>query len=366
MWPLRWTRKTIIEEIKRLKSQGVELNYTSAEANHLNLVRAAAWHFGTWRRAVESSGIDYESLSKYRRWDQQRIIQRILDLHHEGADLSWRAVSLEVDPPLAAAALRPNGFASWRDAIAAAGLDINLVARYQSWNADRIVKEIKKLHKQSSPLSSKAMQSTNQPLFCAGRRKFGSWDDALRAAGLNVDKIRLRQPKVPMTTAGLALTKAGAKRTAVAARTDAAPRAVSSRRGNVVAPPVRATVPVKTAGLNGAQKVGVAKVAKATTKQVSPAGKPGPTAAKLGPTATKPGPTAVKSAKKAAAPVRVKAKAAPKPVASKVVARVAPKAVAKVLAAAKPKAAASKKPAAVSTPKPNAAKPARKKAGSSR
>lgn len=192
---MRWTRKTIIEEIKKLYTADEELNYTAAEANHLNLVRAAAWHFGTWRRAVEAAGIDYESLSKYRRWDPQRIVERIRELNEEGADLSWRAVSLEVDPPLAAAALRPNGFASWRDAISAAGLDINQVARYQSWDPDRIIKDIKALHKAGKPLSSKAMQVANQPLFCAGRRKFGSWDDALAAAGLNVAKIRLRQPR---------------------------------------------------------------------------------------------------------------------------------------------------------------------------
>lgn len=192
---MRWTRKIIIEEIKRLYEAGERLNYSAAEANHLNLLRAAAWHFGTWRTAVEAAGIDYESLSRYQRWNRERIIARIQELHAQGADLSWRSVSMEVDPSLAAAALRPNGFDSWRGAIAAAGLNINEITRYQHWNHDKVLAAIKERHADGRPLSSKAIQLNDQSLFCAARRRFGSWDGALAAAGLNPDKIRLRRGK---------------------------------------------------------------------------------------------------------------------------------------------------------------------------
>ncbi|HEX8835091.1 MAG TPA: hypothetical protein VF719_12860 [Abditibacteriaceae bacterium] len=190
---MRWTRKGIVAEIKKLHAEGVELNYATAEANNLNLVRAAAWHFGTWRRAVEAAGIDYQSVCKYRRWDRDRITARIRELHSEGADLSWRSISLEVDPPLAAAALRKNGFSTWREAIAAAGLDINEVARYQYWDEARVLREIKALQKARVPLSSKLVQHDHQKLFFAARRRFGSWDEALAASGLKAENVRLRR-----------------------------------------------------------------------------------------------------------------------------------------------------------------------------
>jgi hypothetical protein len=190
---VRWTRKGILEEIKKLHAGGQELNYAAAEASHLNLMRAAAWHFGTWRRAVELAGINYEEQSKYQRWNRERIIARIRELHKAKADLSWRAISTEIDPPLAAAALRPNGFASWRDAIAAAGLDIREVARYQHWTSESVLQEIQSLHRRKQPLSSKTIQVSHQSLFCAARRRFGSWDGALEAAGLDATLIRLRQ-----------------------------------------------------------------------------------------------------------------------------------------------------------------------------
>lgn len=193
---MRWTRKGIIAEIKRLYAANEELNYSTVEENHLNLVRAAAWHFGTWRRAVEKAGLDYESLSKYQRWNRERIVERIQELHKEGADLSWRSVSMEVDSPLAAAALRPNGFRTWKDAITAAGLNHDEIARYRAWDEERCIAELQALAKKGKPLSSKAVQSTNQPLYCAAKRRFNTWDAALEAAGFDSSKIRLRRAPV--------------------------------------------------------------------------------------------------------------------------------------------------------------------------
>lgn len=191
---MRWTRKGIIAEIKRLHASGAALNYAAAQAEHLNLVRAASWHFGTWRHAVEKAGISYQDISKYRRWNRERIIARVRELKEAGADLSWRAVSTQVDPPLAAAALRPNGFGSWREAIAAAGLDIALLARYRHWDEERVVSEIKALHQTGNALSSRSVQMRDQSLFCAACRRFGSWDAALQHAGFNASDIRLRGP----------------------------------------------------------------------------------------------------------------------------------------------------------------------------
>jgi hypothetical protein len=243
---LRWTRKNIVDEIRRLHADEVELNYSSAEANHLYLVRAASWHYGTWRRAVEAAGLEYDSLSKYQRWDRKRIVARIRELHSEGYDLSWRAVSQEVDPPLAAAALRSNGFQSWRDAIAAAGLNIDEVARYKYWTQERVLREIKAYNKKGQHLSSKAMQETDQALFCAARRRFGSWDEALVAAGFDVTKIRLRQPSEKKTKSkprAQPTTKSTAKR---GGATRTAPAKTGSRQSTLPAPKLAAKLPSTT------------------------------------------------------------------------------------------------------------------------
>jgi hypothetical protein len=191
---VRWNRHTILDEIRELHRSGDELNYTSAEENHLHLVRAAAWHYGTWKQAVELAGLDYDSVSKYKRWTRERVIQAIRDHHKAGHDLSWRSISIALDPPLAAAALRPNvGFETWRDAVTAAGLNHDEIARYRHWTPERVTAEIAELAKKGSPLSSKLVQMSNQSLYCAAKRRFKDWDSALAAAGVDPDSVRLRR-----------------------------------------------------------------------------------------------------------------------------------------------------------------------------
>ncbi len=245
---MRWTRKGIIEEIKRLHQAGDELNYSTVEDNHLNLVRAAAWHFGTWRRAVEGAGLDYESLSKYQRWNRERIVERILELHELGADLSWRAVSMEVDQPLAAAALRPNGFSTWKDAIIAAGLNHDEIARYRSWDEARCLRELKEMAAKGTPLSSKAVQESNQPLYCAAKRRFKTWDGALEAAGLDPTQIRLRRAPVNPKPRQRALAKGVAQPLLPGLPISPpakAPRA-DARTAKKAAPAAKKPVPAKT------------------------------------------------------------------------------------------------------------------------
>ena len=195
---MRWTRKSIVEEIRTLHANGDELNYSSAEEDNLGLVQAAAWHFGTWRRAVETAGFDYESVSKYRRWTTERVLEAIREHHRRGSDLSWRIFSQEIDPPLAAAAVRSNvGFDTWHEAITAAGIDYEKVARYRHWTPERVVKEIQELAAQGAPLSSKLVQNNHPPLYNAAKRRFKQWDLALTAAGIDPEKVRQRLNKTP-------------------------------------------------------------------------------------------------------------------------------------------------------------------------
>jgi hypothetical protein len=192
---MRWTRKTILQEIRALHAQGDELNYNSADQNHPQLMRAASWHFGTWQRAVETAGIDYGEVSKYIRWTREMVILRIRELHARGSDLSWSKISSsEGDPAMAAAAVRVNlGFGTWHDAVTEAGVDYEQVARYRHWTPERVVEEIRRLAQLKAPLSSKLVQQNHPPLYNAAKRRFKQWDRALEAAGLDPDKVRVRR-----------------------------------------------------------------------------------------------------------------------------------------------------------------------------
>src|SRR5262249_47928802 len=113
---------------------GEDLNYATIAQAQVALLRAATRYFGSWRTAVEFAGVEYSDLRKYRMWTKERILDRIKELHAKGEDLSWRHVSTEVDPQLAAAATKRKHFGSWRNAIQAAGLAYGDIRRYREWN----------------------------------------------------------------------------------------------------------------------------------------------------------------------------------------------------------------------------------------
>jgi hypothetical protein len=119
---------------------------------------------------VNAAGFDYEAIRRYRRWSTEKIISRIRELHAQGADLSWRNVSLRLDPPLAAAALHRR-FTSWAEALKAAGLAPEEISRYRAWKTTDLYEELLALHAQGVPLTRKTLAETNGALLAALYRR---------------------------------------------------------------------------------------------------------------------------------------------------------------------------------------------------
>src|SRR5689334_12967441 len=122
------------------------LNYGDVQRNNLRLLRAATRYFASWKNAIEYAGLNYDDIRRYRVWTRDRIVEQIQKYYNEGEDLSWRHVSTVLDPPLAAAAIRPNRFGSWQNALEAAGLDYEEIRRHRAWDADGIVAELRRMH----------------------------------------------------------------------------------------------------------------------------------------------------------------------------------------------------------------------------
>ncbi len=56
----KWTQDRIVKEIKKLRAEGSGLRPSVLRKNgKTSLVSAAEYHFGSWRSAVETSGINY-------------------------------------------------------------------------------------------------------------------------------------------------------------------------------------------------------------------------------------------------------------------------------------------------------------------
>lgn len=190
----KWNQQAITQEILSRHAAEEDLSYSGVSKENLSLLRAATRYFGSWQEAIERAGLNYEEIRKYRVWTNERITARIRELHAQGADLSWRYVSLQLDPSLAAAATKSSHFGSWKTALEQAGLDYEQIRRYRDWSDEEVIRSMRDLHAQGTPLNAKNMEQDNITLITAARRRFPSWDEALSAAGLDYRRIVLRAP----------------------------------------------------------------------------------------------------------------------------------------------------------------------------
>lgn len=171
-----WNRETIASAIRAEARLGHPLYYSGMQEHVPSLLRAAERVFGSWGTAVEAAGFDYSEIRRYKVWTRDRVLDRIRMWHEKGADLSWRSVSLELDPSLAAAALHAHRFASWADALTAAGLNPTDIARYRHWTLDMIQQELERLAAEDIALDQETLARVAPDLRAAIYRVDGALD----------------------------------------------------------------------------------------------------------------------------------------------------------------------------------------------
>src|SRR5690242_14932735 len=190
-----WDKTEILQTLKKLHREGKDLSYARLGKRMQPLLSAAAYHFGSYRAALEKAGIDYAEVVRRPRWTRPQIIRLIKEAKRAGADLHWSAVTKRRDDlgRAAFASLQPRLFGSWDRALHAAGLDSDDVSRYRKWDRNTILFELKQRAREEEPLNSGALQAEEPGLHAATIRYFGGYDDALRAAQVDPRAVRRRR-----------------------------------------------------------------------------------------------------------------------------------------------------------------------------
>jgi hypothetical protein len=195
----KWTAEIIVATIRRLHQQGVDLSPTGIRKTHGALFSSARSksHFGSWRRAVERAGIDYSRVKRGEQvWSRERIIRGIRAAYERREDLLSVAFKNR-NKKLYSAACAKRYFGSWRKALIAAGLNYDKMRGEHFWSRRRIVRRIRELHREGEPLNWSHIDKTCPSLYRAARRRenFGSWRDALGAAGVEASSRPRRQAR---------------------------------------------------------------------------------------------------------------------------------------------------------------------------
>ena len=194
----KWSKQKIIDKILELYESGEKLNHAHVNKIYPALTAAALNknHFGSWRKAVEAAGLDYEEIreaigiKKTEEWSKEKIVDEILELYNSGEDLNANNMR-EANIALYGAAVNKRYFGSWKRAVEVAGLDYDEIKRYQQWDRQKIIDEILSLHEGDEDLSYMNIRKNYRALVSAAFNYFGNWENAINVSGLVYEKIRL-------------------------------------------------------------------------------------------------------------------------------------------------------------------------------
>jgi hypothetical protein len=198
-----FTAATIIEELHRKKSAGDPLN--SSDVTPSALHASARRIFGSWDAALEAAGIDPQEVRlNPKAWTAEALVEKMQQRFH-AASASEGRISFPV--PVRQAARRL--FGSWPAAITAAGLDPNRVhVNRRPWTKQQILELIRSRAADGLPLI--AYRTEPRSVVPAARRLYGSWSQALKAAGVAVPmRGHRRWTEVSIVEAILARQMAG-------------------------------------------------------------------------------------------------------------------------------------------------------------
>jgi hypothetical protein len=135
----------------------------------------------------------HKAKTRFISWDKQRIVERLRTLQAQGKDVSTGAIQKR-EPPLAGAIFRY--FRLHDEALKAAGIEPATVRRSRWWTQADVLAELRKRRDAGLDLSNKHISRDAPPLFGAMNRFFGSFANALRAAGIDPEQVKKPLPVI--------------------------------------------------------------------------------------------------------------------------------------------------------------------------
>lgn len=176
-----WSSEQVLDEIRGLHRAGVALSANVViERGQRKLVKAATHYFGAWTAACSAAVPTYTPLIE--RWTTERLLAEIRDRHRAG--MSVRSTDVDKQAPTLTTAARRLEI-PWRVACRRAGIPKSAIEPRQSssrvrWTETKIFAELEKAVIAGRPLLTRSFPGG---FVGAVLRRYGSWSDAMEAAG---------------------------------------------------------------------------------------------------------------------------------------------------------------------------------------
>ena len=183
-------REKILMQLQNYYSKDPDMNKELFKKDKsLYSVETVAKEFGSWNKALVEAGIyekeDEKALSK------EKIIEQLKQHYLKNPDMTVE--SFEKDRTVCSVSTIRNKFGTWSKALLEAGIYIR---EDEKLSEEKIIKQLQQHYLKNSGITWKSF--SNDKDVCSGNsvtRKFGSWEKALLAAGIEGKDEKLLKEK---------------------------------------------------------------------------------------------------------------------------------------------------------------------------
>lgn len=182
----RWTPARITEAIRDRQNHGLPLNAQAVDFDDSRLIAAARRLFGCWNHALTATGIDPETVrpkpARHPHGFWSRATIIAAIRYYQTRSTRLNGHYMQhVDNPLVSAAT--YYFGSWSNALDAAGIDSGTARHNTPRSKDQILHAIGAMAKSHPTLKDFVAREYDRALYGAAQKYFGSWRNAVREAG---------------------------------------------------------------------------------------------------------------------------------------------------------------------------------------
>jgi hypothetical protein len=186
-----WSKQKVVDEVSRRFAAGLSIAGAIVSEENRGLYLAARRYLGKggWAKARMLAGFTPVDPRPFKIWNKDTMRAEIQRLYTAGVPLNAGAMQ-ESEYRYVLASARVV-FGSWAKAIRAAGFDYSKIRQARPkgwWTKPRILMCIKSLEKRGVRLSYKSMRETHGALLATATLRFGSWGEAIEAAGISYRK----------------------------------------------------------------------------------------------------------------------------------------------------------------------------------
>jgi len=180
-----WTEDRLKREILRIRRVGGSLNTKAMMKSHQAIYLNACKAFGSWKNALSRCGVDYEAVRLRKKWTRTNVLDWITDRDVLDLDLRSGTVKKE-EGGVHTAACRE--FGSWKEALVEAGVRSGDETDPECWTTESILAS---LQEYGPGITERELRGKDAELLSRAKRHFGGFLQALRAANLFVPKAKV-------------------------------------------------------------------------------------------------------------------------------------------------------------------------------